>query len=168
MSKECEIAGRGEQTCVSGDATHYTRVFILNLALDDSFPKRSVIGGRGYRGVQIRRWIECRAIHSQRTEDFALAEAVELLIGEAFKRNAQEDEADVAVFRVFAGVVSERRGESSRQKFIASFRAKKELLVGRQSGRMRQQHSEGDLVPARIFSGELPHNRDHGYLEIEK
>ena len=81
--------------------------------------------------MQVRRWIECRSIHSERTEDLALTETAEAVVGEALERDAQKDEADVTIFRMLSGIVSERCGKDGRKKFIAGSRPKKKLFISR-------------------------------------
>ena len=57
--------------------------------------------------------------HSERGEDFALAETVEGFIGEAFERDAEDDEPDVAVRGAGAGIGGQRHGEGGLEEFVA-------------------------------------------------
>lgn len=53
--------------------------------------------------------------HGERAEDFALAEEVETLTGDAFESGAEEDKADVAVLGVRAGIGGEWCGEGGEE-----------------------------------------------------
>ena len=61
------------------------------------------------------------ASHSEWTEQFALAEAVESFVGDALECHAKDDETDVAIFGFAAGIGCERRGESGSQQVRSSF-----------------------------------------------
>src|SRR5579863_1192227 len=74
-----------------------------------------------------------------------LAEAVERLVGDAFDRGSKNDEADVAVFGVCAGIRGQRSGESCGKKF-----------------------AQGDGVAAGILSGEFGGYGYDRHVEVEK
>ena len=57
--------------------------------------------------------------HSEGAEDFALAENVERLSGNAFEGGAQEDESDIAVFGAGAGIGGEGSGEGGAQQVLS-------------------------------------------------
>ena len=100
------------------------------------------VGSRAFGGIE-------RGVrHAERAEDFALAEGVERFVGESLQGDAENDEADVAVFGASAGIGGEFGGEGGREQFVASLGAQEELLVGRQSGGVRQQHAQSDFVAA--------------------
>ncbi len=42
--------------------------------------------------------------HSERSEDFPLAEAVKAFVGQPFESDAEEDESNIAVVGVAAGI----------------------------------------------------------------
>ena len=89
--------------------------------------------------------------HAQRAKDFALAECVERFVGQAFEDDAQNDEADVAVFGARTGSVGQRRGEGGLQKLFTSLGELEKLFVGGQAGAVREQHAHGDFAAARVI-----------------
>ena len=103
----------------------------------------------------------------ERTEDFALAECVEAFVGEAFERDAENDEADVAVFGARAGSGGKRGGEGGLQKVFASLGVQKKLLVGGQAGAVREQHAQRDFAADCIASEFGDDGGDRGF-EIEQ
>jgi len=72
--------------------------FVLHFALNDAVAERAIVGGWRDSVFQGGRGLEGCLSHAERTENFALAECVERFVGQAFEDDAQNDEADVAVF----------------------------------------------------------------------
>ena len=89
--------------------------------------------------------------HAERTEDFALAEGVERFVGEAFEDDAQNNEADVAVFGARSGSGFERSGKGGMQKLCASLGAQEEFFVGGQAGAVGEQHAHSDFAAAGVM-----------------
>ena len=118
------------------------------LALNDAEAEAAIVGGWRDRVLQSVCGIEGRVRHAQRSEDFALAERVERFVGEAFERDAENNEADVAVFGAGAGGGGERRGESGSQNRFASLGTQEKLFVSRQAGAVCEQHAHGDVAAA--------------------
>ena len=110
--------------------------------------------------------------HAERPEDFALAEHTERFIGEAFEDDAENDEADVAVFGARTGGSGKRRGEGGLQKFFTSLGAQEKLFVGGQAGAVGKQHAQRDLAAASIMTvrgaGEFGDDSSHRGFEIEQ
>ena len=110
--------------------------------------------------------------HAERAEDFALAEDVEGFVGETFESNAENDEANVAVFGARAGSGRERDVKGRLQKVFAGLGAQEKLFVGGQAGAMRQQHAQRDFAPRVVtigeLAGELRDDRGDGGFEIKQ
>jgi len=149
------IFGGREQARVSGNAAEDARVFVLHLALDDSVAEGAIVGGWRDGVLHCKCGSEGRVRHAERAEDFALAERVERFVGEAFEDDAENDEADVAVFG--AGTGSRCKGccEGGLQKVFAGLGAQKKLFVRRQAGAVREQHTQSDFAAAVVTLGEL-------------
>ena len=162
VSEAGEVFGGGEKAGVSGDAAEDESVFVLDFALDDSLAKLAAsilaragrgwrqfagwcvratlrvlfcafVGGRRDLGTRLLWRIERGVRHGQRAEDFALAENIERFFRDALEGGGEDDESDVAVLGAGAGIGGERRGESGNEKFVASMRLEKQLLVGGQA-----------------------------------
>jgi len=88
-----EVLRCGEQASVSGNASEDARIFILDFTLDDAMAKGFVIGCRWDLGAKCRRGIERGVGQAEGTEDFALAETAEGLIGEALERDPEDEAA---------------------------------------------------------------------------
>ena len=91
---------------MSGNAAERARVFVLHLALNDAAAEGAIVGCRRDAILQGGRGIEGRARHAQRAKDFALAKCVKRFVGQAFEDDAENDEADVAVFGARAGAAA--------------------------------------------------------------
>ena len=166
---ECgDVLRVGEEASVSGDSSENAGVFVLNFTLDDAVAESLVIGGGWDIGAEFRRRFESSVSQGQWAEDFALTETVERFIGQALHGDAEEDESDVAVFDVRAGVIGKRHGKGGCEKFVASAGAEKKFLVGGEARGMSQQHAEGDFVATGILAGEFSDNRDQGQVEVEQ
>src|SRR5208283_4493358 len=111
--------------------------------------------------------IEGRVRHAQRSEDFALAKRVERFVSEALERDAENDKANVAVFRVRAWDGGERRGEGGSQQGFASLAAQEKLFVSRQAGVVGEQHAHGN-VAALVIAREFRRNRSDRSLQIDQ
>ena len=85
---------------MSRDSAQNAGVFILHFALDNPLPKRLIIRGGGHRVPPRCRRIVRSTHHAQWTEYFSLAKPVQTFVGHALQRDCQDDEADVAVFRL--------------------------------------------------------------------
>src|SRR5271157_67866 len=105
---------------MSGSAAENARIFVLHFALNDPVAEGAIIGGRQDGILQSSGGIERRVRHSERTEDFALAEHVDGFVGEAFQGNAENNETDVTVFRARAGSRGQGNGEGGLQKVFTS------------------------------------------------
>ncbi len=115
MSESCQVFCGREQPGVSRHSAEDAGVFVLNFALDNSLPKRAVIGSGRNRSSPRCRWI-VRSVHqSQRTKYFALTEPVQTFIGDALQCDRQNDEADITIFssraRIGCKRSTERRGQ---------------------------------------------------------
>ena len=133
---------------MSGNAAEDAGVLVLHLALNDAVAEGAIVGGWRDRVLQGARRIESRVSHAERTEDFALAERVEGFVREAFEDDAENNEADVAIFGARAGSGDERSGERSLQKVFTSLGAKEKFFVGGQAGAVREQHAQRDFAAA--------------------
>src|SRR6266851_281524 len=120
---------------MASDAAEHAGVLVLDLTLDDSSTEGARLRKRGIlldarrrlrfqvfadgrvrptlvgSGWNVFALLGRRVVsgvgHAQRSEYFALAEAVEGLIGEAFQGDAEDDESDVAVLRTPARIGGE-------------------------------------------------------------
>src|ERR1700685_210436 len=80
-----------------------------------------------------RRWIKRSVCHGQRPEDFVLAEAAERLFRDALECNSEDDETDIAVFGIGAGIAGKRSGECGGKKVVSRLGAQKQFFVRGQS-----------------------------------
>lgn len=136
--------------------------------MNDAVAEGLVIGGGRDGGAEFGRGVEGGVGHGERAKDFALAEAVEGFVGEAFQGDAEKDESNVAIFGVGSGIVGERHRECCRKEFIAGAGAQEKLFVCRKAGRVGEEHAQRDLIAARVLTGKLPDDRDQGHVEIEE
>ena len=131
MGEPSDVFRSGEQTSMASDAAEHAGVFVVHLALDDSSAEgarlrklaaggrlrfrpfvegsvRATLVGSGWNVLTLLgRRVVSGAGHAQRSEYFALAEAVEGFIGEAFQGDAEDDKSDVAVFGALARIDGE-------------------------------------------------------------
>ena len=117
-----EIRGGGKHSSVPGYATEDAGVFVLHFSLDEAMTEAAIIGCRRDLGANLFRWIKSCVDHAERSKEFALAEAIQRFIGDAFEGDAKEDESDVAIVGAGAGIGSERRGEGGLKQFVACVR----------------------------------------------
>ena len=135
MGEPSDVFRSGEQTSMASDAAEHAGVLVVHLALDDSsaegarLRKREILLAAGVR-LRFRlfaegsvratlvgsRWNVLTLLwrrvvsgtgHAERSEYFALAEAVEGFTGEAFEGDAEDDKSDVAVFGALARIGGE-------------------------------------------------------------
>src|SRR5580704_8624050 len=76
-----------------------------------------------------RRWIKRSVCHGQRPEDFVLAEAAERLFRDALECNSEDDETDIAVFGLGAGIPGKRSAECGEKKFVSLLVAQKHFFL---------------------------------------
>ena len=134
VSEGSQIFGGGKQAGMTGHATQHAGVFVLYFALDNAVAEAAVISG-GRNGIAPRcRWIVGGVGHSQRAEQFALAEAVKSLISDAFESDAENNEADVAVFSFRSRIRREWSVESGGEQFGFSL-LPSEIAFRRQANR---------------------------------
>ena len=97
MGKSGKIHGVRKNSRLAGDATQDAGIFVLHFALDDALTEAAIIRRRRNLRADFLRRIESGVGHSERSKDFALAEAVERFIGESLEGDGKEDESNVAV-----------------------------------------------------------------------
>ena len=162
MGEASHVFSGGKKSGMWGNSAENEGILILHFALDDPTPKsawtdKSVrptgicfVGGGWNLWTEFPGGIECRARHRQRSKNFSLAEGVECFASQAFERNAEDNESDVAVFGASVRISVERNRKGGAQEFVAGVSAKKQLFVRRQAGRVRQQHAKRDFVASGI------------------
>src|SRR5437016_5520787 len=111
MSEGGDVLCGGEEACVPGNSAQDARVLILYFALHDAMAESLVVDRGGDGGVQFACGIEGGMRHAKGAEHFALAEVVQRFVGEAFEGNSENDETDIAVLGMGAGLVRKRCGE---------------------------------------------------------
>ena len=127
-------------------SAHDECVFIVDLTLDQAMAEGAVIfRGRDCR-LQAGWRVEAGMSEIQFGEDLTPAELVQRLAGKLFQRLAEQDEADIAVFGVRAGIGSERDTESLLEQFILIMGGLEQLDIGGQAGGVCQKHPERDLA----------------------
>ena len=83
VGKDGDVVGGGEESGVSGDATHEAGVLVVNPALDDAMAEGLVVDGGWNLLAPLCGRAETCAGHAEGAEDFFLAEIVERLVGDA-------------------------------------------------------------------------------------
>src|SRR5277367_906482 len=120
VSKYGQVFGGREQAGVSGDTAQDAGIFVLHLSLDDAMAKRAIVGSGRDRAFQDRRWIESRARHAQRTEDFTPAERIKRFVRQSLQRDPEKDKSDVAVCGVCTGSGHEFGSEYGLKQFAGA------------------------------------------------
>lgn len=112
------------------------------------------VGGGRDMGARLWGRVEGCVGHGERAEDFALGENIERFRGDAFESGTEDEESDVAVFSVGAGIGCEGNGESGSQQGITRARFEEQFLVGGKARGVSEEHAEGDAVATGIgFAG---------------
>src|SRR6185295_17690018 len=141
VSKSCQVFRRCEQTGMSSHTAQNARIFILYFALDNSMTEADVVSSGRNGIVPTCGRIKGGVRHPQWTEELALAEAVESLIGNSFQCDAENNKANVAVFGSGAWICREWCGESGSEQVGFGLHSQKQLFVCGQAGGVRQQHA---------------------------
>ena len=99
---------------MSGDAREHAGVFILYFTLNQTAPEVFIIGGWSSRIAPRLGRIKCSVRHAERAKNLALAKSVETFVRNALSRYAENDEADVTIFRFRTRFGDQRRGQRCR------------------------------------------------------
>src|SRR5690242_14273895 len=85
-------------------------VFVLHFTLNDSIPKRNVIGRGGNCVAPRGRGNKYNSGNSESSK-FGPAECVEGCVGQTFEGNSENDESNIAVGNTRSGISDQRSGE---------------------------------------------------------
>jgi len=141
-----DIDCRSENAGVSGDASHHEGVLVIHFTLNDAPAKGAIVLRGRNLGLPFRRWIESRLCHAKWDEDLLPRELVECKASLATQHFSQQEEADVTVFGVRAGLGDQPRGKRGPNQFLARAGNLEQLLVSRQPAGVREQHAQGDRL----------------------
>jgi len=120
---------------MSGYSTHYPGIFVVDLALHYAMPKRGVAFGRWNMSlVWISGEIEAGLDEVEWSEDLLPAEGVQRFPSNPLQGNTEQDEADIAVFRVGAWICRKGKLEYLGQELTTVSGCFKQLYVRRQAG----------------------------------
>src|SRR5262249_1748807 len=150
---------------MTGDAAHDPGVLVIDLALDDSVAEVSVVlRGRDPMFVA-GRWVETHARQVELQKNLPAAEFIERLTGQDGEDFSQSDEANVAIFGAGSRIGDERDVEGLADQLVLVIGSLKQLDVGRQAGRVRQQHAQSYQGTAGIVGGEGGKRYNQGKVE---
>src|SRR6202044_647157 len=125
MCESSEVGGGGKNSGMRRNPAQHAGIFVLHFALNNSFPKSSIVLRRRNLYANLRRRIESRIRHRKRREDLALAEAVERFVSQPFESDAENDEANVAILGAASWIVGQRRSQGDVEKLITGVRFQK-------------------------------------------
>ncbi len=168
-----DVAGGGKKSSVAGDAAHGPGVFVVHFALQQALAEIDVVFGGSNRGPQLARRIELRIVHAERRENVLLGEFVERDSGEALNDFAEQDETEVGIFHLRAGLVNERLGQHARENGVVTFGLLVKIAMRGKAGIVEKQIANGDArAPGGIgigFRGGGPFGQiaRYGRVEIE-
>ena len=143
---------------MTGHAAKHAGILVLHFALNNPLSKDAIICGRHNSRFPGSRRIERCTDHAEWSEDFTLTKSIQRLVSDPLQQFAQNDESDVAVLGVDAGFGYEGNRKRCLQQFLAGVVLQKQLFVGGQAGRVRQQHTDSNGFAAQICSGKLRQN----------
>src|SRR5436305_959133 len=128
------VEGCGKAACMRSDSAHDEGVFVVDLTLNDAMAEGVVIFSCRYYGLYFSWRVEAGMGKVEFGKDLTLAELVQRLARKLFQRLAEQDKADVTVFRAGAGVGGERDLEGLLKQLVLIMGGLEELDVGRQAG----------------------------------
>src|SRR5581483_6823537 len=166
------VMGSRENPGVSGYASHHPGIFVVDFALNHAAAERTVILRGRDGGSAAHGRTEAGVCHAQGPKDFALAEALERLAGNALQSEAEDDKPDIAVLDAKTGFGSERKGERGADQVFTSTGALEQPLVCGKAGDVQEQHAESYLSPATVVGralcgGKLGKDHTDRCVEVE-
>src|SRR6185437_996981 len=108
LGKESDVGGCGKQPGMASYSSHHPGVFIVDFTLDDAMTENLIVLSRRNLFSLIRAWIEGHGLQAEWCKDLLTAKGVQSGFCDPFQGFAQQDESDVAIFGMRAGIVRKR------------------------------------------------------------
>src|SRR5215831_13590991 len=120
---------------MAGNSPHHPCILVVDLALHNAMPEGCVVFGRWHVSlIWMSGEIEADSETVERLEDLAFPKSVQSFTREPLQGDAEQDEADVAIFGMGAWISHKRYLVCLGQQLGAVFGGFKELYVRGQSG----------------------------------
>src|SRR5580692_3419923 len=110
MREAGKVPDARKNSGVPGHSAKHAGVFVLHFTLDNALAKHAVVLRRRDFSASLKRWIVSGVPHAQRSEDFALAEAIERFRRHLLQRLAQNNKSNVTVFGTRPRLGNQRGG----------------------------------------------------------
>src|SRR5207249_11858478 len=137
-----EVARGGEEAGMGGDAADGECVLVVDLAPHEPAAPRVALGRRDARN-EVARGAEHRALHAERLEHAPRDERVDRLARHALEHFAEQEEAEVAVYRLRPRYVGEVHRDDPPEELLLAADLLVERRPGLQPRRVGQQALDG-------------------------
>ena len=151
------------------DPAHRKGIFVVHFALHEPFAEIGVVFGRRNLWPKLLGRAIHRVLHPQTRKDLLRGERIQGFAREPLGDFLEQDDAEVRIDHLRAGLILERLNENLVQRVLFALGRAPVLFERRQTGSVRQQVPQGHLTAPLLLRTGLPLRQEplDGRVEIQ-